>query len=512
MRSHFKEDNMKKTILQNVQALHGVEQQFDPAPVDIVIEGSKIAAIVPGGTAHDGDVLPMSGRLAVPGLVDGHLHSHEHFQKGRFENLPLELWMNYVRTIKPVALTPRQIYLRTLIGAIEALRTGSTTVVDDLSPGATLDPEVIDAVFQAYEDIGLRAVVGFSMMDRAIVDNYVDVDQIFSKELVTQLRGLPRPDPVALFSLIRRLAANRNPKQSRVGLMVSPSAPHRCTPEFLKHCRALADELDLPAAIHAQETRLQVVTGMTFYGKTMIARLAELGFLKPNTTLIHAVWLNADELKMIADAGATVQHNAWSNLMLGSGSQPVRAVLDAGINVSLGADGCSSTFTCNMLNVMGTAAGLSKIRGDDYNRWLSAAETLKACTVGGANALGLGDRLGALAPGMTADLVLYKLASPSFTPLGDPVRQLVYAERGQAVDASFINGEAVMLNSQLTRVNEASLLREIQMAYEKLCPQFDEAEASMGPMRLAMEEVYKRSLQMKLPAGTYQARFSDSAH
>ena len=120
--------------------------------------------------------------------------------------------------------------------------------------------------------------------------------------------------------------------------------------------------------------------------------------------------------------------------------------------------------------------------------------------------------MGALAPGMTADLVLYKLASPSFIPLGDPVRQLVYAERGQAVDASFVNGEAVMLNSQLTRVNEASLLREIQMAYEELCPQFDEAEASMGPMRLAMEEVYKRSLQMKLPAGTYQARFSDSAH
>ena len=500
---------MKRIILQNVQALHGASQTFDAKPVDLVIEGTKIAAILPGGTATDGEVKPLDGRLAVPGLVDGHLHSHEHFQKGRFENLPLELWMNYVRTIKPVALTPRQIYLRTLIGAIEALRTGSTTVVDDMSPGAVLNPEVIEAVFQAYEDIGLRAVVGFSMMDRPIVDNYVDVDQIFSKELVTQLRGLPRPDPTALMQFIRKLAQTHHPKQDRVGLMVSPSAPHRCTPEFLKQCRALADELDLPAAIHAQETRLQVVTGMAFYGKTMIARLAELGFLKPNTTLIHAVWLNADELQMIADSGATVQHNAWSNLMLGSGSQPVRKVLDAGINLSLGADGCSSTFTCNMLNVMGTAAGLSKIRGDDYTRWLSAAETLKACTVGGANALGLGDRLGVLAPGMTADLVLYKLASPSFTPLGDPVRQLVYAERGQAVDASFVNGEAVLFDSQLTRVNESALLREIQSAYEELCPQFDEAEASMGPMRVAMEEVYKRSLQMALPAGTYPARFKE---
>jgi guanine deaminase len=345
------------------------------------------------------------------------------------------------------------------------------------------------------------------MMDRAIVDNYVDVDQIFSKELITQLRSLPRPDPSALFSLIRRLSVSRHPKQNRVGVMVSPSAPHRCTPEFLKQCRSVADELDLPAAIHAQETRLQVVTGMAFYGKTMIERLAELGFLKPNTTLIHAVWLNPNELRLIADSGATVQHNAWSNLMLGSGSQPVRAVLEAGINLSLGADGCSSTFTCNMLNVMGTAAGLSKIRGDDYHRWLTAAETLQACTVGGAKALGLGDRLGALLPGMTADLVLYRLASPSFSPLGDPVRQLVYAERGQAVDATFVDGEAVMLDGQLTRVNEASLLHEIQSAYEELCPQFDQAEASMGSMRLKMEEVYQRSLRMTLPSGTYQARF-----
>jgi len=502
---------MKRIILQNVQALHGISQTFDAKPVDVVLEGSKIAAIVPGGTATDGEVRPLAGRLAVPGLIDGHLHSHEHFQKGRSENLPLELWMNYVRTIKPVALSPRQVYLRTLIGAIEALRTGTTTIVDDMSPGAVLNPEMIEAVFQAYEDIGVRAVVGFSMMDRPIVDNYIDVDQIFSKELVTQLRGLPRPDPMVLMQFIRQLAQTRHPKQNRVGLMVSPSAPHRCTPEFLKQCRALADELELPAAIHAQETRLQVVTGMAFYGKTMIARLAELGFLKPNTTLIHAVWLNPDELNMIAEAGATVQHNAWSNLMLGSGSLPVRAVLDAGINLSLGADGCSSTFTCNMLNVMGTAAGLSKLRGDDYSRWLTATETLKACTIGGAKALGLSDRLGVLAPGMTADLVLYKLASPSFTPLGDPVRQLVYAERGQAVDTSFVDGEAVLSNGQLTRVNEAALLREIQVAYDELCPQFDEAEASMGPMLVAMQEVYQRSLQMPLPAGTYPARLSDTA-
>ena len=501
---------MARTILRGVRALQGEQQRDDARPLDIVIEGDKIAAIVPQGQACEGEVLQMQNRLVVPGLVDGHLHSHEHFQKGRFENLPLELWMNYVRTVRPVTLTPRQVYLRTLIGAIESLRSGATTIVDDMSPGGTLNPALIEAALQAYDDAGVRAVVGFSMMDRAVVDNYLDVDAVFPPALAAQLRGLPRPQPTELLDLVRRLAVNRHPSRDRVGVMVSPSAPHRCTPEFLMRCRALADELDLPAAIHAQETRLQVVTGQGLYGKTMIARLHELGFLKPKTTLIHAVWLNPEELAMIADAGATVQHNAWSNLMLGSGSQPVRRVLEAGINLSLGADGCASTVTCNMLNVVGTAAALSKIRGDDYTQWLSAGEALRAGTIGGATALGLEGSLGQIAVGMLADLVAYRLDTPSFTPLGDPVRQLVYAERGASIDAVMVGGRILMRGGRITQFDEVSLLREIQQVYEELCPEFDAAEASVGPMRTAMEEIYRRSLALSLATPTFPARLPDA--
>lgn len=500
---------MARTILRGVRALLGQEQRYEASGLDIVIEGERIAAILPQGQATEGEVLHLPDRLVAPGLVDGHLHSHEHFQKGRFENLPLELWMNYVRTVRPVHLTPRQVYLRTLIGAIESLRSGATTVVDDMSPGGVLDPALIEAAFQAYKDTGIRAVVGFSMMDRAVVDNYLDVDAIFPPALAAQLRGLPRPQPDALMAMVRKLAADHHPSRDRIGVMVSPSAPHRCTPEFLGRCRALADELDLPAAIHAQETRLQVVTGLGFYGKTMIARLSELGFLKPKTTLIHAVWLSPEELAMIADAGATVQHNAWSNLMLGSGSQPVRNVLDAGINLSLGADGCASTVTCNMLNVVGTAAALSKIRGDDYTRWLSASEALRAGTIGGATALGLEGKIGHVSVGMHADLVAYRLDTPSFTPLGDPVRQLVYAERGASIDAVLVAGRVLMRGGRFTLFDEASLLREIQQAYEELSPEFDAAEASVGPMRIAMEEVYRRSLALSLPSVTFPARFDD---
>ena len=102
---------------------------------------------------------------------------------------------------------------------------------------------------------------------------------------------------------------------------------------------------------------MQVVTGQLRHGCTLIEHLDQLGFLKPTTSLIHAVWLNPREVSLLARSGATAQHNPWSNLMLGSGVQPVRELLDAGVNVSLGSDGSCSTVSTSMLNVLGSAAG-----------------------------------------------------------------------------------------------------------------------------------------------------------
>ncbi|MGF6935852.1 cytosine/adenosine deaminase-related metal-dependent hydrolase [Paraburkholderia sp. UCT70] len=211
------------------------------------------------------------------------------------------------------------------------------------------------------------------------------------------------------------------------------------------------------------------------------------------TSLIHAVWLSDAEIECLAQPGASVQRNPWSNLMLGSGVQPVRALLDAGVNVSLGSDGCASTVTGNMLNVLGSAAALSKIRGNDHSRWLSASEALRAGTVGGASALGLGGQLGAIAPGYRADLVAYRTDTISFTPLTDPVRQLVYAERGASIDSVFVASDAVLRNGRLTRVDEPALLREISAAYGALSAEFDLADESVAPLRAEMEKVYARA-------------------
>src|SRR5262249_18345152 len=176
-----------------------------------------------------------------------------------------------------------------------------------------------------------------------------------------------RPTADEYLGLIRELAKDRHPRTRRVAVLVSASAPQRCTEDFLLRCARLAEELDLPVITHVQETRLQVVTGLEFYGAAIVEYLARMGFLGPRTSLIHAVWLNPREIRALAETGATAQHNPWSNLTLGSGLQPVRALLEAGVNVSLGSDGACSTVSLNMLQVVGSAAALSKVRGDDYS-------------------------------------------------------------------------------------------------------------------------------------------------
>jgi guanine deaminase len=288
------------------RALAGREQVLLPGPVDIVIDGATIAAVLP---AADGPLLPgdvdARGRLVVPGTINGHQHSHEHFQKGRLENLPLEVWTHYLRSPRPVPWTPRQVYLRTLVGAIEALHSGCTTIVDDLSLGAHLPREHLDAVFHAYEDIGIRALVGLAMFDKPVDSHFPWVEDACTPDALEMLRAIPVPDRAALLALSDELARSRHPHRHRVGSVLSASAPHRCTDGFLREIRALADRHAMPVIIHVQETRLQVVCGGLFYGRTMIEHLDRLGFLAPATSLIHAVWLNPGEIDLLARSGAT---------------------------------------------------------------------------------------------------------------------------------------------------------------------------------------------------------------
>lgn len=487
-------------------ALLGPEARASDGPVDITVADGRIARIVPAGSAPSvGTVLKARNRLCTAGLINGHFHSHEHFTKGRTENLPLELWMNSVRPLRPIAYTARQAYLRTMIGALDALRGGTTTVVDDVNHPPGADPALLEAVFQAYRDLGLRAYVGPTLYDRPFFRALPFVEEAFPPDLLAELDALPLPDARTQLDLAQHLARRYHPSRCRVSYIAAPSAPQRCSDGFLREIRELADAQGVPVVIHVHETRVQAVTGPQMYGCTMPEHLRRIGFLKPGTSLIHGVWLTPDDIAGIAESGATVQHNPVSNLKLGSGIAPVRALLEAGVNVSLGSDGCGSTETANMQQVVAATALLHKVRGDDPARWLGAAEAWHAGTMGGAVALGRGTELGAVEEGRIADLALYRLDSIAFTPLNDPRGQLVYAETGAGLDTVLVEGEVVLRDGRPTRVDEPALLAEIAAEHRALLPELERAERDAGRITAAYAGILQRCRCLKLAPGTFQA-------
>ena len=498
---------MTTLTIANCRALLGNPATMTPGAVDIVVRDRRIADIRPAGAqSPEGIVIDGTGRMAAPGLVNGHNHSHENFQKGRHENMPLEVWSNLNRPLTPWNFTPRQVYIRTMIGAVESLRTGATTMVDDLIVGPVLRPDHVEAVLQAYEDVGIRALLAPGMNDQPLMDTLPYGRETFPTEVVKRLESQEKTPPAEIMAFVRDLAKERHPKSRRVGTAASPSAPQRCTEPHLMAVRRLADDFDLPIVIHVHETRLQVVTGHLFYGAPMVEYLYRIGFLRPGVSLIHLVWLTPREIDILAETGASAQHNPVSNLSLASGICPVRALLDAGVNVSLGTDSCASSFTISMLKTLNAAALVHKARGDDPESWLTAVEAFAAATMGGARALGLGDTLGAIEVGRTADITVWRLDGIAFTPLGDPLRQLVYAENGQDLDTVIVDGEIVMRGGRLTRIDEDAILAEARETYEALKPQIDDAEAELADVMAACRRIYDRCLEHEIAADTYPAR------
>lgn len=499
---------MTPLTLSGCLALLGPEARRSDGPVDIVLRGDRVADIRPHGAVEpEGEVIDMRGRLVTAGLINGHHHSHEGFYKGRKDNLPLELWMNYVRPLKPIEYTPREVYLRTMIGAIEALRSGTTTICDDTNVSPRIRADYVEAIFQAYEDIGLRAYIGITLFDKPFFRAVPFVDEEFPKPLLDELDSTRMYSSDELLGFARGLARDRHWSTNRVAYIAAPSAPQRCTEDFLRAVRRMADEFDLPVMSHVQETRMQVVTGQLWYGSTMVEYLDRIGFMKPKTAFIHGCWLNPREIEILARTGVSVQHNPGSNLKVGSGLAPIRALLDGGVNVSMGTDGCGSIEGTDMQNAVYLAALLQKLRGD-HTTWVGATEAFEAATMGGARALGREGELGAVAVGRKADLVGYRLDSIPFTPLNDPLQQLVYAAGRAEVDLVMVDGAVKLRDGGLTCVDEAALLAEIATAHERIAPELAASEADVERLVAPYTRIYRRCQCIDIAPDTYPARFS----
>jgi 5-methylthioadenosine/S-adenosylhomocysteine deaminase len=439
---------------------------------DVFVAGGRLAAEAPS----EAERVDCSRFLIVPGMVNAHNHSNENWFRGMWDNLPLEPWMlfSYPALAAP-AQSPDEIYLRTLVGAIEQLKSGATCVVDFLYELDGFTTESLDAISRAYRDAGLRALIALGIGDRTYHETVILEEGLVSRDLIDRLEQ-DKPPTWDEWERFSRDAVERFHRPDEgISIALGPSGPQRCTDEMLAGCAALAEELDLVIHIHVLETRMQAVSGKQMYGKTLVEHMDALGFLSPRVCFAHGIWLTPGDIDLVRDRGVTVAHNPASNLKLGSGLAAVPRLLAEGVNVALGTDGMSSNDGLDMFASLKLASLVHKLWGIDYEQWLGAKEAWQLATIGGAPAAGDATGLGVVEPGRRADLVLLDLESHVFTPLNDPLRQLALGSSTLAVDSVLVGGRWVVRDGQVTGVDEADVLARARETGAEIVGRFDEA-------------------------------------
>jgi 5-methylthioadenosine/S-adenosylhomocysteine deaminase len=443
--------------------------QARPVAGDVLVEGERIIAVGPHLAAPpDAARLDATGKLVLPGLINAHTHANHSLIKGVADRLTLELLLNAGPALY-LNRTVEEHYLSALLGAVEMLKTGTTGTYDLFLalPGPSL--ESIEAVVRAYSDAGLRAVVAPSAGDLLFHETVPGLTQAMPEPLRSDIaRRRPAPGPSLLAPIREGLRRYHGLGEGRVRLAVAPTIPGHCTDAFLLECARLAEEFGVGVHTHLAESKVQALSGRQRYGVSVTRHLHDLGVLGPTLCVAHAVWVDGDDIGLLADAGTSVVHNPASNMKLGSGIAPIAEMRARGVSTALGTDGSASSDNQNMFEALRFAALLSKVRSPDYPTWLTAGDVLKMATTEGARALGFGDRLGRVMPGCLADLVLVRLDSVYLRPLNHLTHQLVYCETGGAVDTVLVGGRMVVQGGQVLTVDEAALRDKAQVAADRL--------------------------------------------
>ena len=264
-----------------------------------------------------------------------------------------------------------------------------------------------------------------------------------------------------------------------------------------------------PYHIHILETKTQAVTGREFYGKTLIRHMHDVGALSERTTIAHSIWVTDEDIELMGKARCSVAHNPISNQKLGAGIAPFRKLLDAGVNVALGTDGICSNDTSRMLDVMHVAAILHKVTSPNYKLWPTADEVLRAATIGGARSAMIHDQVGSLEVGKKADLVMFNTKSINFTPLNDLRNHVVYCENGASITTVIVNGDVVVKDGSLTRVNEASLLDELRSYLPEFQKHHTQVEALNREFEPYFAQIHRRCCEQDVGINRYSSSESE---
>ncbi|HKI92999.1 MAG TPA: amidohydrolase family protein [Gaiellaceae bacterium] len=405
---------------------------------DVLIEDGEIKAVAASIDAGDADVIDATDRLVLPGLVDTHRHTWQALFRNIASDWTLAHYFTGLHGTMSQLYRAQDTYAGNLIGILEALDSGITTLLDWSHNLNT--PEHSDAAVDAALESGARVVFGHG----AGFAHWAPVSAL----------DHPADD-------VRRLRNGRlSSDDALVTLCLAPRGNQFATLDVTRRDYELAAELGIRISCHAGDGE---------WGKGRpIAQLHEHGLLAPNQTYVHCNSLADDELKMMADAGCTASCSPDIEMAMGHGWPATGRLLEAGIRPSLSIDVCSLNgghLFGTMRATIGTERGFDNEQARDRGQAsvdqmeISCRDVLEFATIEGARACGLDHKIGTLTPGKRADVILVRTDTFGMTPLNNPIGAFVYNAHPGLVDTVLVNGKVVKRNGELLDADAARVRR-----------------------------------------------------
>jgi len=411
-------------------------------PIHILVEGDTITQVsdkeIP--VTPDVEVFDVRGRLVVPGFIDAHTHLAQSFGRGIYDNLHLTQWL--VTLTYNFDLSSEEVYMATMIGCIEAIKTGTTTVAEMTTVGLQGDISI-----QAIADSGLRAVVSACIGDHQEGDN--PPPELNTEQALEAMR-----------EIYKRWHGTYD---GRLTARISPVGLPACTEELMRGSRALADELGVGIHTHCCEGETETADAYKRFGCSEVEALHRFGVLGPDAQLVHCVWLTERDKQLIAETGSHVIHCPSTNTKVTDGIPPMPDLFKLGVNIGLGCDGEASSGTYDMLQEARLASLLAK--GSTMDAAIFPAEVLlDMMTRNGAKAVGLGGQVGVLEAGYKADLTVIDYPQVHLIDERRLLSNLIYSATGSDVDSVFVGGRPLMWHRELVHLDEEEIVsKALQM-------------------------------------------------
>jgi 5-methylthioadenosine/S-adenosylhomocysteine deaminase len=404
------------------------------SPGAVAIDGTTIVDVdrpeVIQAKYAAGEVVDAADQILLPGLINTHTHAPMVLFRGLADDLALMDWLEkYIFPAEARTVSPAFVRIGTRLAALEMIESGTTTYAD-----MYYFEEEIAAVTRAA---GLRGVLGQTIIQFPVADAPTPADSLRRAEaFIKAFRGdgliVPAVAPHAMYTLDR---------------------------DSLMGAATLARRYSVPVLIHLAETENEAKQSQTQHQRSPAGYLESIGFWGPQILAAHGIWVNDDDIAILARHGVGVSHNPESNMKLASGVAPLGKYKAAGVRLGLGTDGAASNNDLDMFEAMRQTSFLAKLATRDPTA-VPAAEALAMATIGGARALGMDREIGSLEPGKRADLISVSMNAARQTPLYDPISHLVYVTRGDDVQTTIVNGRILMRNRRLATLDRASVLND----------------------------------------------------